>query len=95
MTMDLLENPPKKCRKSLDSNLCLLCNKTVNGNKPDQVVLKPTKEGLATIFSASEIRQDEIFERLQNFKADLLSGDLCIPYHKSCRATYTSKSNND
>ena len=92
--MDLgIKEHPRKRLKFLDPNHCLICSKTLDLNKPEHLVLKPTKEGLRTILSASEIRKDDVFHGLQQCTDELLSGELCIPYHKSCRSSYTSKSN--
>lgn len=77
-----------------DSSNCALCLKKLeHKGRQGHFVRNPIAEGLQTLFAALEIRKDEAFHRLVPFKDDIFAGRMNIAFHKSCRATYTSKSN--
>ncbi|CAG9760430.1 unnamed protein product [Ceutorhynchus assimilis] len=69
---------------------CILCGKSIDGLQDESVVHKPTKQGLQTICSAAEKRQDTFGIRILEKKYAILDGTLKVKFHKTCRKTYTS-----
>ena len=70
---------------------CILCFKLLG--KPDKDVTRnPAPQGLTSIFAAGELKDDIVHKRLGVYKEDTISVKLKVAYHRSCRATYTSKS---
>lgn len=86
-----LEAPLVKRRK-IDTDHCIICFKPLNTKKED-IIKNPTFNGLNAIFKASQIRKDDVYESIWPLQQDILSLDLKVSFHKSCRAKYTSKSN--
>ncbi|CAG9762544.1 unnamed protein product [Ceutorhynchus assimilis] len=72
---------------------CILCGKSIDGLQDESVVHKPTKQGLQTICSAAEKRQDTSGIRILEKKYAILDGTLKVKFHKTCRKTYTSNMN--
>ena len=79
-------------RRKIDTDHCIICFKPLNPKK-QEVVKNPTFNGLSAIFKASQIRKDDVYESIWPLQQDILSLDLKVSFHKSCRAKYTSKSN--
>lgn len=90
-----IQPPAKKQRTaSLDSNKCALCQKPLDfKGRHQDFTRNPTSDGLKTLFAALEIRKDEASQRLLPFKEDILLGKVKIAFHRTCRATITSKHN--
>uniref|UniRef100_UPI00358E24F8 unconventional myosin-VIIa-like n=1 Tax=Myxine glutinosa TaxID=7769 RepID=UPI00358E24F8 len=78
--------------RKIDTDHCIICFKPLNPKK-QEVVKNPTFNGLSAIFKASQIRKDDVYESIWPLQQDILSLDLKVSFHKSCRAKYTSKSN--
>jgi len=92
-----LEPPLKRLRPTkLNPNTCILCNTylpTRKGSDYKTVVRNPTIASFSALFDAAKKRKDDVHDRILSFKYDILSGKIPIAFHKSCRASYTSKSN--
>lgn len=92
-----LEPPAKRPRPTkLNSDTCVLCNKplpTGKGSDYKTVVRNPTIAGLNALFDAAEKRKDEVYDRMFTLKEEMFSANIQVAFHKSCRASYTSKSN--
>lgn len=88
--MDL--EPPVEKRRKIDTDHCIICFKPLKTKKQD-VVKNPTFDGLSAIFKSCELRKDNVYESIWPLRKDILSLDLKVSFHKSCRANYTSKSN--
>lgn len=71
---------------------CLICGKTVSdGDK--LVVQNPTIQGLKTLISAAEKRQDRCAKNILDQKDDILTKKKLVKYHLDCRKSYTSLQN--
>ena len=89
------DEPPEKRPCLLDKNKCIICFQSLGSSKGKaQVVKNPTTDGVKTILRIAQARNDEIYAALSPYEDDLISGKLNIFFHKSCRASYTSSSNN-
>lgn len=70
---------------------CILCFKRL-GKPEKDVTRNPTPQGLTSIFETAELKDDIVHKRLGAYKEDIISLKLKVAYHRSCRASYTSKS---
>ena len=85
--------PPQKKRK-MQSTLCIICNDHLHVEAArDNIVLNPTDKGIHSLLTASEKRKDTVYDTIFPIREGILSGEIKIVFHKSCRATYTSKHN--
>lgn len=71
---------------------CILCGESID-HQDKSVVQNPTKQGLETIFSAAEKRQDTFGKKILERKEAIFHGRLKVKYHQNCRKTYTSLQN--
>ena len=90
--MDLIK-PNVKRRKHFDVSLCVICNENLGSPNDSNFVNNPTSEGLSSLIEACKIRADDVASFILSVQDDILSKKIKISYHKTCRATYTSKSN--
>jgi len=90
--MDL--QPPTK-KKKIDCNLCIFCSRKLDTTKKSckTVVNNPTHDGLVAIFNACDTRRDAVYESLWPLRDEVLNFELKIRFHKTCRASYTSVTN--
>lgn len=73
---------------------CIICKKTVqDGDK--SVIQKPRIQGLLSLISSAEKRQDNIAKEILSRKNGILNGEIKIKYHIDCRKSYTSSNNID
>lgn len=71
---------------------CLICGETVD--KDDKLVIQnPRLQGLKTIISASEKRQDMCAQKILQYKESILNGKMKVKFHIGCRQSYTSVQN--
>lgn len=90
------DEPLDKRPRKLDTSKCIICFGGLHGGQKgkDIVVKNPTPDGISTILKVSQKRNDEVLQLLSPFKDDIPSGKTKVSFHKSCRAKYTSVSNN-
>lgn len=89
------DEPPEKRPCLLDKSKCVICFKSLGISKGRlQVIKNPTIDGITTILNVARARNDDVYAALSPCEDDLKSGALNISFHKSCRASYTSSSNN-
>ena len=91
-TMEPAEEPPAKKKKNSYEDRCIFCEGSltkVRGDNP--VVANPTIDGLKSILSAANNRQDDVFTRLSPIADDILNKNIKIRYHQKCRANYNAK----
>ena len=87
--------PPEKKPRLLDGHKCIICSKPLGKLKGnDKIVKNPTLEGISTILKIAHARKDEVFDALSPVEDQLRTQELKVSFHKSCRAAYTSSSNN-
>ena len=84
-----LETPALKRRK-IDIDHCIICFKSLNPTV-EEVVKKPTIDGLSAILKTCEIRKYDVYDSIWPLQEDILSLHLKVSFHKACRAKYTSK----
>lgn len=71
---------------------CIICKKIVH--KDDKSVIhNPRRQGLLTLISSAEKRQDECGKNIIFQRDSILSGNIKIKYHIQCRKSYTSEQN--
>ncbi|KAK5647983.1 hypothetical protein RI129_002875 [Pyrocoelia pectoralis] len=71
---------------------CIICEKQVN-NADKSVVHKPRPQGLISLLSYAEKRQDKAGKRILQQKDGILSGNVKVKFHYNCRKSYTSLQN--
>ena len=83
----------KKKASSLPwGNKCMICFKPL-GNITNNFIIIPTPAGVLAVIKASEVRKDDVYDRLWDKQEEILTLKCKVFFHKSCRASYTSKSN--
>ena len=85
--------PQSKRLKTPGANNCLICDKSLFNCTPCDFVKFPTKQGILSIFKASEVYRDDVYERILAKKDDILGKKFPVFFHNSCRSSYTSSTN--
>lgn len=81
------EGPPKTRIKSCN---CVICDRPLSD---EPATKNPTERGIRTLLDVAQVRQDTVHERLSSSRDDILAGNVQIAFHRSCRASYTTKRN--
>ncbi|KAJ8941575.1 hypothetical protein NQ314_010349 [Rhamnusium bicolor] len=71
---------------------CIICKKTVSSDDKS-VVQRPKKQGLLSLISSAEKRQDDCGKQILLQRDGILSGKIKVKYHVDCRQNYTSQQN--
>lgn len=71
---------------------CIICKKTVRSDDKS-VVQRPRKQGLLSLISSAEKRQDNCGKQILLQRDGILSGKIKVKYHVDCRQSYTSQQN--
>lgn len=91
--MDLSDEPPPK-KPRTQGTACIICDKRLDVEADRRnIVLQPKLEGLQTLLAASEKRKDSFYAKIFSIRDDILSGEIKIAFHRTCRASYTSEQN--
>ena len=87
-----LDQPSSSNKQTLDNKHCILCFKLLGKNE-NNITRNPTTQGLTSILQTAKLKNDDVFHRLSFIEDDILNLKVKVAYHRSCRASYTSKSN--
>ena len=91
----MMDGKPPHKKPRLDTDKCIICFKPLkNVSANDKIVQNPTWDGISKILQIAYARNDDVFIRLSPVEDQIRSNDIKVSFHKSCRAKYTSSSNN-
>ncbi len=88
--MELGKPSENKCMV-LDHRVCIICYHAIPDKPHKDVVESLTPKGLEKLLDIAKSKEDRVNDVLGPFREDIISLQLKVRFHKSCRAFYTKK----